>query len=160
MKKVLRHHPCHCFLFSVPSVFAIHPLCEHFNACPYPEKPSLLRLVGSHKPDQTPPTVFLHQLCWCYRNHSWAGSPDEGSDCIQPRGGPVTVDSFKGRVSEYRLCALLRAHSLLSVLTLSRYLCPFYVILVLTPACHCSASIFAQQTDRNTPSHPLLVGLL
>lgn len=46
----------------------------HFSACyfncPSPQNPSLLRLVGSHRPEQAPSAMFLHQLCLFYCNHS------------------------------------------------------------------------------------------
>ena len=36
------------------------------------EKPSPLWLVSSHRPEQALPTLFQHQVCWCFCKHSSA----------------------------------------------------------------------------------------
>lgn len=41
-EKLLRHHPNNHFIFSMLSVFAIHPLCEHLPALSWKAKSTLI----------------------------------------------------------------------------------------------------------------------
>ena len=67
----------------------------------FPRKLYLYWLVSSHRPEQAPPTMFLH-LCRCFCYH---GGVAKGTDCTvvtsQTYGSPD--GSFEETVSEHRL---------------------------------------------------------
>ena len=48
--------------------------------CPPPSEPGLLWLASSHRPEQTLPTVFPHQLCSCFCDLGHAVGAAESSD--------------------------------------------------------------------------------
>lgn len=47
-----------------------------------PEKPSVLWLVGSDRPEEAPPSMFPHQHCWCFCNLGCAWMVVDGADCV------------------------------------------------------------------------------
>lgn len=73
---------------------------------PPPEKPSLLWLVSPHRPEQAPPSVFLHLLCWCFTNHGHDGGMAEGSDCII-----VTSQHYRSPDGSFKTPAFWYFHS-------------------------------------------------
>ena len=57
---------------------SIHPDVVPISLELPPDKPSLIWLVSSHKPEQASPTMFPNQLCWFFATKSILGR----GDCI------------------------------------------------------------------------------